>query len=122
MRQQNQLEFLEMKICAESYLNSPDNCPWLNELLKLNNQSLNTGLLISASDIPEEGGMQWMGTWLTKDKKFFEFDIMAESASNLLIEVDERIEVFPELNEHCKGTRKSTAYIALELLEESEQI
>ena len=117
VQQQNQLEYLEMKECSESYRNCPTSFPWLNELLKKKGQSIATGILLSVSDIPEQGGMQWMGTWLTNDRKFFEFDIMAEYSSNFLIDVDEWIEVHPTIKERCKGTGKSSAYLALELLD-----
>ncbi|MFK8013472.1 MAG: hypothetical protein AB8B80_15645, partial [Marinicellaceae bacterium] len=62
-------------------------------------------------------GNQWFATWLTYDKRFFDIDIMADYKTHQLIEIDGFCEVFPEISAHCKGTGKSPAYLALELLE-----
>jgi hypothetical protein len=78
---------------------------------------VNLGILVSVSSIPEQFGNQWFATWLTNEKRFFDIDIMADYKTHQLIEIEGFIEVFPEISAHCKGTGKSPAYLALELLE-----
>ena len=121
VQQQNELKYLEMKQEAYSFQNKPEAFPWLIELLAKHTLSKENGLLISCSSVPEQGGNQWMGTWLTTSKHFYEFNIMADYSIGVLIEVDSWEEVHPLVSEHCKGTGKSFGYLALTLLAEYEK-
>lgn len=117
VQQQNMLTYLEMEREAECFRCQPKSYPWLLAVLEKFEKDPTGGLLISCTSVPEQGGMEWMGTWLTSDKQFFEFDVMADYSSGELLEVDEWYEYQPNISAHCKGTGKSDAYIALELLE-----
>ena len=55
---------------------------------------------------------------LTNDQRFFEFDIVAEYTSDLLLEMDGGEECHPEISAHSKGTGKTFGYLALQLLAE----
>ena len=116
VQQQNMLAYLEMEREAEHFRSQPQSHPWLLAVLERFGQEPTGGLLLSCSSVPEQGGMQWMGTWLTSDKRFFEFDVMADYSSGELLEVDQWYEYQPTVSAHCKGIGKSHAYIALELL------
>jgi len=118
VQQQNELTYLEMKQKADSFRDKPELFPWLNDLLAKNSLSKEEGLLISCSTVPEQGGNQWMGTWLTTDKRFYEFDIMADYSTGILIDVDGWEEVRPLVSQYSKGTGKSFGYLALKLLAE----
>lgn len=122
VQQQNELTFLEMKQEADSFRNKPDLFPWLIELLAKQSLTETEGLLVSCSSVPEQGGNQWMGTWLTTDKHFYEFDVMANYSTGKLLEVDSWEQVHPLVSEHCKGTGKSFGYLALELLAEYDKV
>lgn len=118
VQQQNQLMYLEIKQNAEKFRMQPTVFSWLVAALSLNSLAPTDGLLISCSSVPEQGGSQWMGIWLTKDEHFFEFDIMAEYTTGKLIAVDEWKEVKPKISAHQKGTGKTLGYLALQLLAE----
>lgn len=121
VQQQNQLMYLEMKQEAESFRNQPDAYPWLVATLTQYALTPIDGLLVSCSSVPEQGGNEWMGTWLTNDQRFVEFDIMAEYSSGTLLEVDAWDEFSPEVSKHRKGTGKTFGYLALQLLAEYEK-
>lgn len=118
VQQQNQLKYLEMKECAGSFKTNPVGYPWLVELLSSKGKAIDSGLLIECHDVPEQFGTQWIGTWLSNDKRFYEFDVIADRSTNKLIEIDEWKEFNPEISANLKGIGKSSAYIALELLSE----
>ena len=59
-----------------------------------------------------------MGTWLTNDQRFIDFDVMADYKTSVLLEVDGWDEFSPVISEHCKGIGKSFGYLARELLAE----
>jgi len=120
VQQQNELTYLEMKEEADSFRNNPELFPWLIESLSKNSLTVEAGILVSRSSVPEQGGNQWMGTWLTMDKRFYEFDIMANYETGLLIEIESWEEIHPIVSKHCKGTGKSFGYLALKLLVEHE--
>ena len=78
---------------------------------------MNTGIVVSVSSIPEQRRNLWFSTWLSYDKRFFDIHIMADYKTHQLLEIDKFHEAFPEISVHCKGIGKSSAYLALELLE-----
>jgi uncharacterized membrane protein (DUF106 family) len=118
VQQQNELMYLQIKEMAESFRNYPGNYPWLINLLSKYSLRPADGFLVSCSSVPEQGGTQWMGTWLTNDQRFIKFDAMADYKSSVILEVDGWGEYSPVVSEHCKGTGKSFGYLALQLLAE----
>ncbi|MFK8012396.1 MAG: hypothetical protein AB8B80_10165 [Marinicellaceae bacterium] len=116
VQQQNQLDYLKMKKIAENIMENSNNYPWLLDVLKKHNLNFDNGIVISLTSIPEQFGNQWLATWLTFDKQFYDIDIMANYKTNKLIEIDEFNEIFPKVSSHCKGIGKSSGYLALELL------
>ena len=121
VQQQNELMYLEIKEVAESFRNQPESYPWLIALLSKHSIHPNDGLLVSCSSVPEQCGNQWMGTWLTNDKRFIEFDVMADYKTDVLLEVDAWGEFTTNLSVNCKGTGKSFGYLALQLLAEYDR-
>ncbi len=117
VQQQNLLEFLKMKKVSEDFRKQPKAYPWLLETLSKNDIDVNTGIVVSLTSVPEQLGNQWFATWLTYDKRFFEIEILANYHTHELIEIDELGENFPLVSAQCKGTGKSSAFLALELLE-----
>ncbi|OZG75460.1 hypothetical protein BTA51_03550 [Hahella sp. CCB-MM4] len=118
VQQQNLLSYLEMKVCAESFRKHPEKLPWLVELLSVERLSVLGGLLIDCSDIPEQLGTQWIGTWLTFNECFYAFEIAAERSTGRLLEIDVWERITPEISIHSKGVGKSPGFIALSLLAE----
>ena len=118
VQQQNELMYLEIKEVAESFRKQPESYPWLMTLLSKKSLSPTDGLLVSCSSVPEQGGNQWMGIWLTNGQEFIEFDVVADYKSGGLLEIDGWDVFSPAISEHCKGTGKSFGYLALQLLAE----
>lgn len=121
VQQQNELRYLEIKEIAESFRGQPESYPWLITLLSKHSLSPGDGLLVSCSSVPEQGGNQWMGTWLRSDEKFIDFEVMADYKTDALLEIDGWVEFIPAISKHCKGTGKSFGYLALQLLAEYGQ-
>lgn len=115
---QNEITYLEMKEEAESYLTDKSYCWWLSEVLESEGISSLDGILISLSDVPEQGGMEYFATWLASDSKFYEVTVLIPYGDTKSFELDQFVEVFPRTNEHCPGTGKSEGFIALQLLNE----
>ena len=114
---QNELTYLEMKQCVESF----DKYDWLKCVLSSRKQPDYSGILIRISDTPEQGGRFWYGTWLSSNKAFYEFIVVTDDSGSYVIEVEVWKEVLPEISGHKKGIGKTKAYIALELLSEYEK-
>jgi len=112
--QQNELTYLEMKKCAASL----NEMRWLPEVLSNHGNDKDSGILISLSDVPEQEGTLWYGSWLAASKVFYEFEVLTNRESTNIIEVESWKEVSPEVSGHKKGIGKTPAYIALELLSE----
>ena len=100
VQQQNELMYLEIKEIADSFRNHPESYPWLITLLSKYSLLPTDGLLVSCSSVPEQGGNQWMGTWLTNDQRFIDFDVMADYKTSVLLEVDGWDEFSPVISEH----------------------
>ena len=116
-QKQNQLTYLPMKCRADSQRNG-EAYTWLEELLTLKGHRVADGILIRCSDIIEQGGTQWMGTWLTKQRVFYDFAVIVSRSSETLIEIERWEICTPIISAHCKGVGKSNAYLAIELLSE----
>jgi len=112
--QQNELTYLEMKECAASF----DRISWILEALAMHGHSKDSGILIRLSDVPDQEGTLWSGSWLATNNTFYEFEVLTNQESTIIIEVESWLEVNPEISAHKKGIGKTPAYIALELLSE----
>jgi len=115
--QQNELTYLEMKQCAESI----NDHPWIPALLERCGQSAKNGLLIRLSDVPDQEGALWYGSWLSSRRKFYDFEVLTSRDTSKIIEIESWEEVSPEINAHKKGIGKTPAYIALEVLLDLEK-
>ncbi|WP_444902860.1 hypothetical protein ACJJIU_13120 [Microbulbifer sp. CnH-101-E] len=115
--QQNELTYLEMKECADSF----GRVSWLPEVLATHGHTKDSGILISLSDVPDQGGTLWIGSWLATNKTFYEFEVLTNREATKIIEVESWLEVAPEISAHEKGIGKTPACITLELLSEYGQ-
>ncbi|MBT2788625.1 MULTISPECIES: hypothetical protein [unclassified Halomonas] len=122
VQQQNQLKYLEMKQEAESFCGQPDIYPWLVAVLLKHGLRPSDGLLVSCSSVPEQEGNEWIGVWITGDRRFFEFDVMADRASGELLRVDAWEEFSPEMSAHRRGIGETFGYLALRLLTAYESL
>lgn len=94
--QQNELTYLEMKQCMESLTDHS----WIASVLEKQEESVNEGILISLSDVPDQGGMLWYGTWLSKSQRFYEFEAPTSEDSAALIHIEYWQEVNPDIAAH----------------------
>jgi len=84
----------------------------------MHGHSKDSGILIRLSDVPDQEGTLWSGSWLATNNTFYEFEVLTNQESTIIIEVESWLEVNPEISAHKKGIGKTPAYIALELLSE----
>ena len=112
--QQNELSYLEMKQCMESLKAHP----WISSVLEKYELRADAGILLSLSDIPDQAGRLWYGSWLSVSKKFYNFEVLTNTDSTKVIDVEAWQEVAPDISANSKGIGKTQAYIALELLSE----
>jgi hypothetical protein len=112
--QQNELSYLEMKQCMESLKVHP----WVSSVSENYGQRTDGGILISLSDVPDQAGTLWYGSWLSVSKRFYNFEVLTNADSTKVIDVEAWQEVVFDISAKSKGTGKTHAYIALELLSE----
>ncbi len=112
--QQNQLMYLEMKICAQNASSQP----WLREALSRHGCDFDAGVLILLSSIPDQAGTLWYGTWLTQNHHFYEFVVATSRDGNEILEVESWAKATPEVAQNVKGIGKTPAFIAIEVLSE----
>jgi|GEM_PF-1264966 len=89
--QQNELTYLEMKQCMESLTNHS----WIPFVLEKYELSAGAGILISLSNVPEQEGILWFGSWLSTIKNFYDFEVLTSTDSSNIIEVESWQEVTP---------------------------
>ncbi len=110
--EQNERMFSEMKKCSESAAS----ISWLPNLLQMYDQKFSEGLLILLSGIPNPLGHLWYGTWLAKDKTFYEFVVATTREEGRIVDVESWVTSTPEVSANKEGVGKTPAYIAIELL------
>ena len=126
-RQQNVQEQVanQKKIILEltsDFRNRPTDTKWLLQLLERYNLNPTTGVLVSVSEIDEQGPLyDCKAIWLTEQKNFIELAAEADyKTKELLAETAEpkNLNQLVELNEHKKGFGKTFGTIALHVLQE----
>jgi len=105
---------------ARWFRDSPGEFAWLIDLLQERDLAPERGLLVNIHIIPEQEGDLWRGLWLSGEEKFYAFDVMRSREDGSVLEVEEwkdATESFPK-TAHARGTGKSGAFLALEILRE----
>ena len=118
VQEQNQANRAEITKCAQAFRFQPMDFPWL--LSELHDRGLDplSGILAELSEIPEQGGQYYSGQWLTSDKRFFRFAGTLSRGTRAQFQMEEWVQVSPKIGAHERGTGKTFAYLALEVLSE----
>lgn len=91
---------------------------WLPDLLGQQGLNCSDGLLVALDSVTEQEGEQFFGTWLTRDRAFWEFAIVVsrESAAVLEIEYFRNVTRSTVVSAHVPGTGKSFGHLALQAI------
>ncbi|SIT03202.1 hypothetical protein [Neptunomonas antarctica] len=116
VQQQNELMFLVMEEIANSFIQKGQPEKWLDSVLEMKGFSKSSGILIEISDLPDQFGHWWSGSWLSNGKDFYDFEVLVNLNTNDVIDIELWNKVEPEILAHKKGIGKTPAFIALELL------
>ena len=94
------------------------NFAWL--LSELHSRGLDplTGILAEFSSIPEQGGESISGHWVTQNHQFYRFSGTLAYRTRAMFEMEEWKKVSPKVSAHERGTGKTFAFLALEVLAE----
>ena len=94
---------------------------WLKPALDDKGTLTSTGILVALSELPDQGGNLFQGTWLTSDKQFWKFALLVSRESSAVVEIEllENVTTSTVVSAHVPGTGKSFGHLAIEVLEES---
>jgi hypothetical protein len=118
VQEQNQASRAEISKHAQAFRTQPMDFAWL--LSELHSRGLDplTGILAEFSSIPEQGGQYITGHWVTQDHQFYRFSGMLAYRTRAIFELEEWEQVSPKVSAHERGTGKTFAFLALEVLAE----
>jgi hypothetical protein len=94
---------------------------WLRPALESEGLLIEAGILVALSELPDQGGNLFQGTWLTAERQFWSFAILVSRESNAVIEIErlENVTTSTVVSTHVPGTGRSFGHLAIEVLEES---
>ena len=118
VQQQNQAARDQISRHARAFRLRPMDFPWL--LSELHARSLDplSGILAALEDTPEQDGSFLSGHWVSDDRRFFRFEGTLNRDSRSLFSLKVWEQVSPVVSEHDRGTGKTFAFLALEVLSE----
>lgn len=92
---------------------------WLPAALEAIGGDVARGLLVSVGDTPEQDGWLVHGTWLTYDRRFWDFVAVVPWRDNEPVVVEKFEDATDDVpvSPHRSGTGKSFGYLALEALD-----
>lgn len=93
---------------------------WLSAALRSRGDTADSGLLVAFGTVPDQGGGDWVeGTWLTTERRFWEFEAVVSPHDSEVVAIErlEDVTLSMTVSAHVPGTGKSFAHLALEVLE-----
>ncbi len=120
IQQENQQALDRMRAIASRFKSDPPGFEWLIEILELNSESAQRGVLVSLNQTPNQRDDTCEGVWLSVNRRFFEFSVRlphdgGPPKPEFWNDVTEDIIV----NAHQPGTGKSFGFLAMDLLDEA---
>lgn len=121
VQQQNEQVRAEIERCARCFSGNPAATHWLRLLLAERGLQPDDGMLVELGSTPEQEGDIWWGTWLTRSKAFWNFEVVVSRKTNQVISLEAFVEVTVSmlLSARSPGTGKSFGYLAIEVLDEA---
>lgn len=95
-----------------------DRPDWLDHLLESHDLDPQAGILVEYDTVDDQGQTLCHGTWLTKSRKFWAFEVWVSPGAEPRVEVFEDITAVTSTADHYPGLGKSFGALALEALEQ----
>jgi hypothetical protein len=118
VQEQNQATRDLIAKTALSFRSMPMDLPWLLSELQSRGFDPLSGILAALYDTPEQGGTLYNGQWVTSDRQFFRFKGSLTYGTRADFHIEEWEKLTPKVSAHERGTGKTFAFLALEVLEQ----
>lgn len=118
VQEQNQANRDEIVRRATAFRSRPMDFPWLLRALHERGLDPLSGILAELGEIPEQEGQFISGHWLNADRQFFRFAGTLTRGTRANFQMEQWEHVSPTVSAHERGTGKTFAYLALEVLDE----
>ncbi len=94
---------------------------WLVPLLESKLVPVANGALVQLNETPEQGGSLFCGIWLTEDREFWRFAVLASRSAGELLDIEEFSNITAAISTsgNLPGIGKSFGTVAIEVLSES---
>jgi len=120
VQRQNALESADILSAALRFIQGDRRLLWLSAALRTKGEADAAGLLVAFRAEPDQGGGDWVkGTWLTKERRFWEFEAVVprQDGDSVAIERFEDVTDNILVSAHVPGTGKSFGHLALDILD-----
>ena len=125
VQHQNSLTTEDILRAAKRFQNSDQHVVWLGAALSAKGEANASGLLVAVRTIPDQGGGDWVqGTWLTRERRFWEFEAVVPRRGGELVEIERLEDVTDSIpvSDHVPGAGKSFGHLALEVLDRQLEV
>ncbi len=121
VQRQNALTTADILIAALRFRDADRRVTWLSAALRSKGQADTCGLLVAFRTEPDQSGGDWVkGTWLTTERRFWEFEAVVPREDGDAVAIDRFEDATDRIlvSAHVPGTGKSFGYLALEVLDQ----
>jgi hypothetical protein len=118
VQEQNQADRNRIAKYARAFRLQPMDFPWLLTELHARNLDPLTGILADLKETLEQDGSFLSGHWVSADRRFFRFEGTLHRGTRSIFSLELWEQVAPVVSEHERGTGKTFAFLALEVLAE----
>lgn len=91
---------------------------WLDDLLESHDLDPEAGILVEYDSVDDQGQTLCHGTWLTRARTFWSFEVWLAPGAKPRVEVFEDITAATSTAAHYPGLGKSFGALALEMLDQ----
>ena len=95
-----------------------DRPDWLDDVLESHDLDPEGGILVEYDTVDDQGRQLCHGTWLTRSRGFWSFEVWVAPGAKPQVEVFEDITALTSTAGHYPGLGKSFGALALEILDE----
>jgi hypothetical protein len=118
VQEQNSAVRVQIAKHARAFRLQPMDFPWLLSELHARGLDPLDGILADLRETPEQDGTLLSGYWVSDDRRFFRFEGTLVRSSRTLFRLEAWDQISPTVSEHERGTGKTFAFLALEVLDE----
>lgn len=95
-----------------------DRPDWLDDLLESQDLDPVGGILVEYETVHDQGRQLCHGTWLTRSRRFWSFEVWVSPGADRQVEIFEDVTALTSTAGHYPGLGKSFGALALEVLDE----